>query len=85
MSKEEDKLITMEPGELELRKAFEDVTRNNVKTVIDYTTETRKLIRETQETLVELKRMIAERDSQITQLRQQVSLIQGKLYNGGTA
>ena len=80
-----DNLIVMEAGELELRKAFEEVTTNNVKIIIDYTTQTRELIREAQESIKELKNLIVIRDSDIAELRKQVSLIQSKLYSGGTS
>ena len=35
----------METGELEIKKAFEDVIRNNVKIISDYSTSTRELVR----------------------------------------
>lgn len=74
----------MEPGELELRKAFEQVATNNIKTISDYTTETRKLVRELQEIVKELKNLIAQRDNDINELRRQISVLQGKVYVGGT-
>ena len=83
MSKE-DKLHVMEAGEFELRKAFEDVIRQNIQTIIQYTTETRTLLREAQKSLDELKRMIATRDTDILQLRQQVAILQSKIYQNGT-
>ena len=86
MSKEEDKLNTnpVEAGELQLRKAFEEVSTQNIKTISEYTTETRKLLRDIEEQVHELKNMIVQRDKEITQLRQQTSLLQAKLYAGGT-
>lgn len=74
----------LEPGEFELRKAFEAVTTQNVRTVIDYSTQTRTLLRETIEELTNLKKMLVSRDAEITQLRQQVSILQSKIYQGGT-
>lgn len=75
----------MEPGEYEMRKVFEEVTTKNVKTVIDYTTQTRDLIRETQEELKQLKNMLVTRDAEMAQLKQQVSMVQAKLYINGSA
>lgn len=79
-----DKLETLEPGELQLRKAFEDTTTQNVKTIIDYSTQTRDLIREAEKSIKELKNMIVTRDSDIAELRQQVSILQSKIYLNGT-
>jgi len=74
----------MEPGELEIRKAFEEVTTKNVKTMIDYSTQTRELVRVLGDEVKELKNMVAARDGDITQLRQQLALVQSKLYKGGS-
>ena len=74
----------MEAGELELRKVFEQVTTNNVRTIQDYSTDTRKLVRELQEDVKDLKNMVAERDKTLGELRKQVSILQGKVYAGGT-
>ena len=52
--------------------------------MIDYTTQTRELIRETREELKQLKNMIATRDEEMLQLKQQLALVQAKLYRGGT-
>ena len=74
----------MESGELELRKAFEQVTTNNLKMIQDYTTETRKIMRKTEEEVQELKNMIAMRDKQLTEMRTQLSVLQAKIYQGGS-
>lgn len=79
-----DSMNTLEPGEFELRKAFENTTTNNVRTIIDYSTQTRELIRKTMEEVLELKKMIVAKDTEVMQLRQQVSLLQAKIYKGGT-
>ena len=67
-----------------LYKAFEQVTTRNLKTVQDYTTETRRLMRETEEEVKQLKNMLAMRDKDLAELRQQVSLLQAKLYQFGS-
>lgn len=74
----------MEEGELQLRQAFEETTTKNVRTISDYTTETRKLVRDLEQTVHELKNMIVQRDKEIGELRQQVSILQSKVYAGGT-
>ena len=79
-----DKMDIMETGELELRKAFEEVTTKNVKTVVDYSTQTRDLVRDLQDEVKNLKNMLVTRETELAQLRQQVSIVQGKIYQGGT-
>ena len=70
--------------EKELFKTFEQVTTQNLRTIQDYTTETRKMTRETEKQVQELKNMIAERDKVVTELRTQISGLQAKLYQGGS-
>ena len=74
----------MEAGERELKKVFEDVIRNNVLTIQDYTKQTRTLVRDLEKEVKELKNIIVMKDKEFTELRKQVSFIQAKLYNGGT-
>ena len=74
----------MEAGERESRKAFEDVTRNNVRTVIDYSKATRELVRESNKKVEHIEKLLQEQNNTIAQLRQQLAVVQGKLYNGGT-
>ena len=74
----------METGEREMRKAFEDVIRNNVKTIADYSTSTRDVVRNLEDEVKELKNMLVTRDSELAALKQQVAIIQGVLYKGGT-
>ena len=74
----------MEPGELELRKIFEEVTTKNVQTTINFTQDTRKMVRELQEMVGKLERRIANQDETLQQLRVQLASIQTKVYSGGT-
>ena len=74
----------MEAGERESRKAFEDVTRNNVRTVIDYSKATRELVRESNKKVEHIEKLLQEQNNTIAQLRQQLAVVQGKLYSGGT-
>ena len=74
----------MQAGEREIKKAFEDVTTQNVRTAIAYSTETRRLVRELGEAVQELKGMVATRDTELIELRRQIGIVQGKIYQGGT-
>lgn len=70
----------MEAGEKELRKVFEDVTTNNVRTISDYTSETRKLQRELEKTVIFLEKKIMTYDSKINEMQQSIAALQAKMY-----
>ena len=74
----------MEAGETELRKAFEEVTTRNVQAAIEYSNETRKIVRQLQEKMLHLEEMALAKDKVIGELRNQLSVIQQKLYSGGS-
>ena len=70
----------MEPGELELRKAFEEVTTKNVRTVIEYTTSTRTLVRELEEKLKLANKKIMQYEEKFQTIQSQMAIVQAKLY-----
>lgn len=70
----------MEPGELELRKAFEEVTTKNVRTVIEYTTSTRTLVRELEEKLELANKKIMQYEERFQTIQSQMAIVQAKLY-----
>lgn len=74
----------MEPGEKELRKAFEDVTTKNVKTTVDYSTETRKMVRDLEEKVGKLEGMLQSQTSIIEAMRAQLACVQTRVFSGGT-
>jgi len=74
----------MESGEIELKKAFEEVTTKNVRMAIDYSKETRNLTRELQKKVLHLEEILREYDKKLIMMQNQISNIQQKLYSGGT-
>ncbi len=74
----------MESGEKELRLAFEEVTTNNVKAVIEYSSETRKLVRDLESKIESLDNLIRNYDTTIDLLKQQIVHLQMKMFSGGT-
>lgn len=74
----------MESGEKELRKAFEEVTTNNVKAAVAYSTETRKLIRTLEQRQNRLEEERKQDKALIESLRKQLANVQTKIYSGGT-
>ena len=74
----------MEAVERELRKAFEDVTTNNVRASIDFSNETRKIVRLVAERLAKIEIKLARQDETIEALKLQLANVQTKVYSGGT-
>ena len=70
--------------EKELRKAFEDVTTNNVMASIDFSNETRKIVRLLSERLAKIEIKLTQQDEIIAALKLQLANVQMKVYNGGT-
>lgn len=74
----------MEAGEKELRKAFEDVTTGNVKTILDFSTVTRKIVRDLETRVVSLELKLIEQNKVINELKMQLASVQMTLFNKGT-
>ena len=74
----------MEAGEIELRKVFEDVTTKNVKTILEYSKETRELTRRLEEKVVKLEGIIRNQGTEIQALRQQLAAVQTIVFSKGT-
>ena len=74
----------MEAGEKELRKAFENVTTNNVKAILEHSNKTRKLIRKLEENIKRLENIVIAQNSIIDNFRIQLAAIQTQIYGGGT-
>jgi len=81
MSKEDE---VFQSGERELKQAFEEVTTRNVVTILEFTKETRKLVRALEEKVLNLQNGMFERDKTIVRLQAQISVLQQKLYSGGS-
>jgi septal ring factor EnvC (AmiA/AmiB activator) len=75
----------MEPGELEYRKVFEEVSIRNIKTISDFTQETRDLIRDYEKRTAKFEEILKQHENEISQLRNQLAAIQGQFYSGGTS
>ena len=78
-----DTIELLQQGELELRKVFEETTTKNVRTIVAYTTETRKMFRELEERMHGYEAKISQQAQQIQQLQQQIAQIRGQLYRPG--
>ena len=74
----------LDPGEKEMRLAFEDVTTRNVKAILEHGNTTRKLASETNASVQQLKQEILQQNQKLQQMTQQLAVVQGKLYAGGS-
>lgn len=74
----------METGEKELRKVFEDVTTGNVKAILDFSTITRKIVRDLENRVIQLELKLIEQNNVINELKIQLSAVQMTLFNKGT-
>lgn len=68
----------------ELRKAFEETTRNNVNAVIEYSKTTRDIVRTLEDQINSLNGDVQDLKAQIDGIKLQLSGIQVKLFSGGT-
>lgn len=73
----------MEPGELELRKAFEETATRNVRAAVDHGNETRKLLREAEIRISQLETSLMQQKKLTEDFRQILSQLQAKLYLNG--
>lgn len=74
----------MESGEKEMRVVFEEVTTRNVQAAVNYSNETRNIVRQLEQKIIHLEELSQAKDKIIGEMRQQIAIIQGKLYSGGT-
>lgn len=64
----------------EVRKAQEEVHRRNAQATVDYTKQTRTLVRENEKRVQELKNMIIQQNDSIDQLRTMITNILKERY-----
>lgn len=74
----------MESGEKEVRMAFEEVTTRNVKAAIDFSNETRRMVKDLEIKVKHFEELSIEKDKEIKVMKEQISSLQQKLYRGGT-
>ena len=74
----------MEPGEKEVKKAFEDVIRRNVTVIQEYSTVTRTMVREMENRITGLQQENRDLKHQLAQIRTMLANVQAKVYSGGT-
>lgn len=74
----------IKPGELQIKKAMEEVTTRNVSAAIQHSNETRRLFRALEIKINTNEQIIRSQNEKINNLQKQVSALQARLYIGGT-
>lgn len=74
----------MRPGEVELRKIFEETTIHNVTLCVNHSNQTRALLRDFQKEVQNLKNIVVNRDRQIEQMQKQIAMLLQDKFKSGT-
>jgi uncharacterized protein HemX len=74
----------METGEKEMRLAFEEVTTNNVKAILEHGNTTRKLTKELMDKIEQQNSVIASLNKRIDMQQAQITFLQAKVFAKGT-
>ena len=75
----------MGAGDREVVEAFEEVITRNVRSVVNYSDETRKIVRELERHIDILHNQVVGYQERLEQMQSQVAALQAKVYAGGTA
>ena len=68
----------------ELRKAFEETTTRNVQANIDFSQDTRTVVRELEEKVNNLDNLVRQYDTKFEEMTKQLAYLQAKVYSGGS-
>ena len=79
-----DPQVQMDPGEKELRMIFEKTTTNNIKAIIAYNDQTQELVKKLESHVRNLDGIIRQYDATIENLKQQITVLQTRVFQGGS-
>ena len=74
----------MADHEVEIRRAFEETTNRNIKTIQGHSNETRKIVRDLEYKITQLEKTIETQNVNIKNLKLQLSHLQTRVFKGGT-
>lgn len=69
----------------EVYMAWEEATKRNVQMILDHSNETRRLTKELEDKVLKMDEQIRIQNTTIEQLRNQLAVIQAKIYVGGSS
>lgn len=73
----------MNDSDVALRKAFEETINVNLQGIVDYSKDTRQMVRKLEQTMGEFKNMILSKQEEVNLLKQQVALLQADKVKDG--
>lgn len=79
-----DQKAKMDPGEKELRQIFEKTTISNIKAIISYNEQTQQTVKRLEEKVNNLDGVIRQYDTQIEGFKNQLAVLQTKIFQGGS-
>ena len=66
--KDNIKVEKVEPGELQMRKTFEEVSRRNITSAIEFCNQTRKIVRDNEKRIDALQKQVNEQNKKIERM-----------------
>ena len=73
----------MNDADVALRKAIEETINVNLQRIVDYSKDTRQMVRKLEQTMGEFKNMILSKQEEVNLLKQQVALLQADKVKDG--
>lgn len=77
--------LSVNAGEIEIRKAFEETAVRNIQAVIAFSNETRKLVKLLEDKITFLTNDLISQKAAHEQTKKQLAHVQTKLFAGGTS
>jgi uncharacterized coiled-coil protein SlyX len=74
----------MEAGEFEIRKAFEETTIKNIQACVQFSNDTRLMVREMAEHVEHLQNLVMMQNAELEQLRAQLAALLQEKVKGGS-
>ena len=74
----------MEAGELETKKALEEVQVRNIKAIVDFTQKSREMVLEQNKKIDSLNAQVQAQAALLNEFRIQLAHLQTKVFSGGS-
>ena len=75
---------TLEAGELEVKKALEEVQVRNINAIVDFVQKSREMILEQNKKIDSLNAQVQAQASLLNEFRVQLAYLQTKVFSGGS-
>lgn len=74
----------MEAGELEIKKALEEVQVRNITAIVDFTQKSREMVLEQNKKIDSLNTQIQSQSALLNEFKTQLAFLQTKVFSGGS-